>query len=134
MEGIWQAMESIWPVVLIVMVVFGATVTHLGGIVLERLLPQIGKRIAGDPGTPDRGEVAALRRELESSQQAVDRLDTVELRVNRLQEQIHVLERLLESEPRGSSERPGAAGSFRNGDGDGSGGSGRSGGRRAAVP
>ena len=65
----------------------------------------IGKRIAGGPQTPERGEVVALRRELESSHQEADRLDTLELRVGRIQEQIHFLERLLESEPRGLSER-----------------------------
>jgi len=105
MEGIWLAMESIWPVVLIVMVVFGATVSHLGGIVLERLLPQNGKRIAAGPQTPEREELAALRGELESSHEEADRLHTLELRMGRIQEQLHFLERLLESEPGGLSER-----------------------------
>jgi hypothetical protein len=133
MVGMWQAMESIWPVVLIVMVVFGATVMHLGGIVLERLLPDIGRRIAGGPETPERGEVAAFRRELESSHREADRLHTLEHRVNRIQEQVHFLERLLESEPRGLSKPSKVAKSRPNGDGDGSGGSGPSGGRSPAA-
>lgn len=119
MEGVWLAMESVWPVVLIVMVVVGATVMHLGGIVLERLLPQIGQRIAGSPETPDRGEVPALRRELEASHQEADRLLTLELQVGRIQEQVHFLERLLASDSGGSSEGSRVADSLPSDDRDG---------------
>jgi len=91
----------------------GATIMHLGGIVLERLLPQVGTRIAGGSQTPDPGEVAALHRELESAHREADRLHALELQVGRIQEQVHFLERLLASDSGGSSERSRVAESSR---------------------
>lgn len=98
-------MDSIWPVVLTVVIVSGATAAHFGGIVLERFLPHFGKLTDGSPRAPDPGEVAALRTELEASQREVDRLRTLEDRVGRIQEQVQFLERLLEGESRGASGR-----------------------------
>lgn len=96
MDSIWPMVDSVWHLVLIVVIVGGVTASHLGGVVLERVLPQFGNRVDGDPRLPDRGEVAALRRELNASHQGLDRLHQLEQQVDRIQEQLHFLESLLE--------------------------------------
>jgi hypothetical protein len=100
-------MESMWSVAFAAVMVIGVGAATLGGIVLEHLLPTyFGKRTDGKLEPPVQREVADLRKELEASRRKIDRLETLEDHVGRVQERVDFLERLVRGEPEHEIGKP----------------------------
>lgn len=89
-----------WSVAFAAVMVIGVGAATLGGIVLEHLLPTyFGKRTDGKREPPVQRERAGLRKELDASRREIDRLETLEDQMGRVQERVDFLERLLQGEP-----------------------------------
>lgn len=93
MEGIWWVAFATVPVV-------GVSSAHLAEILLKQISPHFGEWLKRKAGSEPRGELADIRRALEASRGEIDRLQTLEEEVGRLQAQVGFLEEVLSVRPR----------------------------------
>jgi hypothetical protein len=90
-------MEGIGWVAFAAVLVVGIGSVHLGEILLKQVLPHVGGWLTGRAGLAPQGELADIRREMEAARREISRLRTLEEEVGRLQVQVELLEKLLDS-------------------------------------